>query len=107
MAIKTKERDDRAEQELIDAGMLQLKGRGKKKAAERQANRETGLNEIEGFTPGLLVVKDAPKNLNWDRGLAKVCCLAAALVAGVVCFYSSPAALETLKLREHCLQRGP
>jgi hypothetical protein len=55
---KAKQRAEAEQQELEEANMIQVKGRGKKRAAERKANMERGLNEARGFTPGLLRLRD-------------------------------------------------
>jgi hypothetical protein len=56
IADKEKEQQRAAEQEAIESGMMRIGGRGKKRAAERRAHRDRGLNEAPNFSPGLMHV---------------------------------------------------
>ncbi len=63
VAKKQQEREQRALQEAIDVGMVQLKGLGKKKRRAKEAERraDRGLAEDNGlFRNGKLLVK-APR----------------------------------------------
>ena len=60
MAKKQQEREQRALQDAIDVGMVQLKGLGKKKRRAKEAERraDRGLVEDNGlFRNGKLLVK--------------------------------------------------
>ena len=69
MVRKAHERERQEEEELAAANMLQLKGRGKRRAAQRKGDMQRGLNEARGFTPGLMRVrKPAGKRNRQDDG---------------------------------------
>ena len=56
MANKQKQRAAAKEQEAIDSGMMQHHGKGKRKRAQSKVHVDRGLNEAQGFTPGLMKV---------------------------------------------------
>ncbi|KAL4444596.1 hypothetical protein ABPG77_002413 [Micractinium sp. CCAP 211/92] len=61
MAKKQAQRDQRALEEGIAAGMIQQKGMGKKKRREKARQLDRGLNEDRGaFKPGVLRVMPPP-----------------------------------------------
>lgn len=72
MAKKATLRAALAEEELINAGMLQVKGRARRKAAGKRATGDRGLNEAKGFVPGLLkVAKPKGKGQKPTAGLPR------------------------------------
>lgn len=54
---KSKRREEKQEQELIDTGMKSLRGRSKRKATSHKGRKEKGLNEAQGFKAGVMRVK--------------------------------------------------
>jgi hypothetical protein len=68
---KAKEREEIEEKELVEANMIQVKGRGKRRAAEKKANLDRGLNEARGFTPGLMRVREPLHRSNQNWGAAR------------------------------------
>ncbi|KAI3429512.1 hypothetical protein D9Q98_005601 [Chlorella vulgaris] len=72
MAKKQAQRDDRALQEGIAAGMIQAKGLGKKKRREKSRQLDKGLNEDGGaFRSGVLRVKAPPPQRKSSGGGGK------------------------------------
>jgi hypothetical protein len=66
MAKKQAQRDAVAREEAVSAGMVKVKGEGKKRRKERQAGQEWGLGEDGGaFRSGVMRVAGG------RRGVAK------------------------------------
>lgn len=67
VARKAHEREQQEEEELAAANMVQVKGRGKRREAQRKGPAARGLNEARGFTPGLMRVRK-PAGARSGRG---------------------------------------